>query len=308
MGGGIPLMIPGILDGLAGIKSVELKIHVSGGEESYFQQFDPDEYCPVGVTELKRPKFIAVISSDTLARTLVKRATGHVDGFVIEHHSAGGHNAPPRRGQYGPRDEVDLAKMRELERPFWLAGGCASYDMLEAAKEDGAQGVQVGTAFAYCDESGILPEIKQEVIEKYFSHKLNVETDFNASPTGYPIKLIELDGYEVPHESTRRCDLGYLRSGFASKNGEVSFRCPSAPVAKFVERGGSADLCAGKQCLCNGLLSTIGLGQVRDGEVIPPIVTSGSDFSFLRYLLDSAADSYTAADVVAMLRGERKVS
>jgi type II secretory pathway component GspD/PulD (secretin) len=94
--------------------------------------FDPAEFgTPLLAEPLARPYFLPIISSVSLAQILVKRASGPVDGFVVEAPLAGGHNAPPRgaarfddSGQplYGPRDEVDLQKLRELGRPFWLAG------------------------------------------------------------------------------------------------------------------------------------------------------------------------------------------
>ena len=63
---------------------------------------------------------------------MLRRATGRVDGLVIETPIAGGHNAPPRgklqlnaNGEpiYGERDQVDLAGLRALGVPFWMAGG-----------------------------------------------------------------------------------------------------------------------------------------------------------------------------------------
>lgn len=47
---------------------------------------------------LTRPKFLPIIASNVLAVTLVRKANGRVDGFVIEGPIAGGHNAPPRGG------------------------------------------------------------------------------------------------------------------------------------------------------------------------------------------------------------------
>jgi nitronate monooxygenase len=83
---------------------------------------------------------------------------------VIEGYTAGGHNAPPRgklqvdeRGEaiYGERDTVDLEKIRTLDVPFWLAGGYGSPEKLAEALDAGATGVQAGTAFAFCEESGL---------------------------------------------------------------------------------------------------------------------------------------------------------
>ena len=80
---------------------------------------------------LHRPKFLAIVSSNTLATTMLRRANGRVDGFVIETPTAGGHNAPPRgklqlnaAGEpvYGERDQVNIAEMRAWAfRSGWRA-------------------------------------------------------------------------------------------------------------------------------------------------------------------------------------------
>ena len=99
--------------------------------------------------------FLAIIASNTLATTLLRKSNGKVDGFIIEGPTAGGHNAPPRgkmqmdeAGEpvYGERDIVDLAKIRELGAPFWLAGGFVVPRNCRRLMEAGASGVQVGHA------------------------------------------------------------------------------------------------------------------------------------------------------------------
>jgi hypothetical protein len=68
-----------------------------------------------------------------------------------------------------------------------------------------------------------------------------------------------------------------------------------------VRKGGSLEATDGSTCLCNGLMSTCGLGQFRaDGRREPPIVTSGDYINDLRQLL-VGRDSYSASDVVAHL-------
>ena len=44
-------------------------------------------------------------------------------------------------------------QMVALGVPFWLAGGFATPEKFSAARAAGAYGIQVGTDFAFCDES-----------------------------------------------------------------------------------------------------------------------------------------------------------
>ncbi len=318
MGGGLPLSIPGILDRLSDFEPVELSIHVEDNPQgcNYTQHLDPKAYCSGPFPSLTRPKFLAIISSEIAARMFMRRATGHVDGFIVEDHTAGGHNAPPRKTSshrdgsplcFGERDIPDIEKIRNLGRPFWLAGGCASPEALSTALASGAEGIQVGTVFAYCEESAIMPEIKDEVLHRHLKGTLEVVTDFEASPTGYPFKLIDLgdsvSGGNGDGKRQRLCDLGYLRHLYARSECEVGYRCPSEPGKSYLRKGGCHDLTTGKQCLCNGLLSTIGLGQIRKDMLEPPMVTSGDDFSFVTHLADTSTLAYSARDVIDYLMG-----
>jgi nitronate monooxygenase len=268
---------------------------------------------------IKRPKFLAIISSDVLAKTFVRRASGYTDGFIVEHHTAGGHNAPPRKdrdapdrvNEYGPKDEPDLAAIAEIGRPFWLAGGYATPERINWALEQGATGVQLGSIFATSDESGLTPEIKREIIEKFLDGTLEVRTDFVASPTGFPFKVVNIeDTVGMPDTYAKRgriCDMGYLRDMYAVDENSVGYRCASEPVDDFVAKGGTEERAEGRQCLCNGLMSTIGLGQVREGGVVePPVVTAGDDFSFLPRVLKKGKTSYSANDVLDYLLGVEK--
>ncbi|HAV13441.1 MAG TPA: 2-nitropropane dioxygenase [Opitutae bacterium] len=309
MGGGIPLAIPAVLDALSKSAPVELKVNMVSTvtDQTHLLQFDPSVYPSLCAEALKRPQFIAVISSDILAKTLVKKASGSVDGFVVEHYDAGGHNAPPRReGAYGPRDTCNLEKLIPLGKPFWLAGGCASPQRFREAKALGARGIQVGTAFACSDESGALPEIKRDVIERHRNGTLEVITDFKASPTGYPFKRLVPTDRSVS-EPCRVCDLGYLRHVYEKVDGSIAYRCPAGPRERYLASGGTEAEAEGKHCLCNGLMATIGLGQIRDGQAIPPLITFGENLSFLDSLLQPFETSYTAEQLIAHLRSEVEV-
>lgn len=318
VGAGIPLAIPGVLDKLAKWESVELKLSLEANPDcvDYMQRFNPRDYFVGELPELERPNFLAIIASDTLAKTMIKRAHGRVDGFVIEHWSAGGHNAPPRRvrgadpdapPEYGERDIVDLESVGSLEKPFWLAGSNASPEKLVEAKQKGARGIQVGTAFAFSQESGIISEIKTEVLNKCKAGNLKVRTDFRASPTGFPFKIVELDetisSEETYADRSRICDMGYLRQLYGKSETNIGYRCSSEPEKNYEKKGGKFDTTVGRRCLCNGLMATVGLGQVRDGYTEPPVVTSGDDYSFLPHVTEGDNVEYSATDVIDYLRG-----
>jgi nitronate monooxygenase len=320
MGAGIPLHIPGVLDNLAAGKPAEYKLAVTGAAQGQDTQmhFDPRDYAEGPLPELTRPRFLAIVSSNTLATTMLRRATGRVDGFVIEGPTAGGHNAPPRgklqlseSGEpvYGERDRVNLVEFRELGVPFWLAGGYGRHGRLREALEAGAAGVQVGTAFAFSEESGLRKDLKRALLTQAMTGSAKVFTDPLASPTGFPFKVAQLHGsYSdegVANARTRVCDLGYLREAYATEEGKVGYRCSAEPVANYVAKGGKVEDTVGRKCLCNALMANIGHPQLRkDDTAEPPLVTVGDDLNFVATFLTGGRESYSAADVVASLLGE----
>jgi len=259
---------------------------------------------------LKRPLFLPIISASSLATTLARKATGRVDGFVVEGPTAGGHNAPPRgeprfnddgEPLYGERDVVDLAKIRELGLPFWLAGGTGSAEGMRAALAAGAAGIQVGTMFAYCDESGLTDEIRARVLAAVSAGTVRVRTDPRASSTGYPFKVVEVEGMPSQNDTrVRVCDIGYLRVPYRDATGKLGYRCAAEPVDTFVKKGGDMADTIGRRCLCNGLLSNIGLPQEREEGAELPLVTSGDDLTTLGAFI-AGRSGYSAADVVAHL-------
>ena len=222
----------------------------------------------------------------------------------------GGHNAPPRgeprfssEGEplYGERDVVDLEKIRELGLPFWLAGGTGSPDGLRAALAAGAAGVQVGTLFAYCDESGLAPELRTRVLAAVAEGRVRIHTDPRASPTGYPFKVVLVEGLD--HQDDRRernCDLGYLRMAYRTPSGKLGYRCAAEPVEQYVAKGGDVAETVGRRCLCNGLTANIGQPQRRDAGDEPPLLTSGDDLVSLDLFAHGRA-RYSAADVIDYL-------
>ena len=317
MGGGIPLAIPGILDKLSRWEPVELAVELAAGkpETPPTLAFDPRPWHVGDAPELCRPAFLPIVSSDIVAKTVRRRATGEIQGLVVEHHSAGGHNAPPRRvrgasaddaPRFGPRDEPDIDRIQALGLPFWLGGSYGSPEKLLEARGLGATGVQVGTAFAFCQESGMAGNIKERVIRHVLGALPHARSDFRASPTGYPFKVLPLSGALGDTLGTARkliCDLGYLRDVYVTARGALGYRCPAEPRRAFIAKGGDPAQIPGRVCLCNALLAAIGLGQRRDGGLEPPIVTTGADLGCVRRLAEAFGERFSASDVLSYLRG-----
>ena len=320
MGAGIPAEIPEVLDQLCRHLDVSITLDVlDRGEEKYELKFDPRSIGlgdgPVDSVDLRRPKFLPIVSAATLAKALLRKSPGGIDGFVVEGPIAGGHNAPPRgprqlsdRGEpvYGQRDVVDLEQMKALGVPFWLAGAYASRERFVAAVAAGAHGVQVGTAFAFCEESGLDPELRQRFLANLMRGEGDVFTDPVASPTGFPFKVAALSGTlseEAAYdERPRLCDLGYLRRAYRRPDGRLDYRCPSEPVDDYVRKGGRLEDTVGRKCLCNALVTNLGMGQRRaDGYEELPMLTAGDDIDCVRAFITPDRLSYRARDVVESL-------
>ena len=322
MGAGIPLQIPGLLDMLADHQPVRYRIDMleAAQEDEYHVHFDPQAIFP-GVVEkigrLPRPNFLPIISSVVLAKALIKRATGKINGFIIEGPTAGGHNAPPRGPMlldewgepiYGKKDVVDLNKIKQLGLPFWMAGGYDSPEKLQYALDAGAIGIQVGTAFAFCAESGMDESLKSRIIQKVLDQEIKVHGDPIVSPTGYPFKVVQQEGTlsdpKIFQKRTRLCDIGILRHLYVRADGKVGFRCPAEPDKQYVKKGGEAEDAVERSCLCNNLLSTAGyIHHRKDGYAEPPIVTAGDGLLGIGKYIKSGHHSYTAQDVLDYLTG-----
>lgn len=312
MGAGIPREIPGALDRLARHEPAALRFEVEGlpADREERLTFAPRDFWQGEPPSLARPQFLAIIASNSLATMLARKANGRVDGFVVEGPTAGGHNAPPRgqpsynaRGEptYGERDVVDLDKLVELGIPFWLAGGSGRAGALRSAQAAGAAGIQVGTLFAYAEESGLAPGLKRDVLAHVARGEVDVRTDPRASPTGYPFKVVQWPGAPDATDRERICDLGYLRVAYHRDDGRIGYRCASEPEADYVAKGGDLEETVGRRCLCNALTADIGMGQTRDGGTEEPaLITSGDDLVTMREFLGTRT-TYRAAEVISHL-------
>lgn len=321
MGAGIPRDIPALLDDLAQHRPVSLRVPLvgDGAADAATLTFDPATLWPPGASPpaLRRPPFLAIVASATLAKALAREESTRPDGFIIEGPTAGGHNAPPRGRakvdasgelRYGPRDTVDPGDVAELGLPFWLAGGYGNAGGLRRALEVGASGVQIGTLFALCADSGMAETHRRALLDEIRAGGVRVRTDPLASPTGFPFKIAMLESTlsdeDVLADRRRICDLGFLSEAYARPDGRIGYRCPAEPLEDYVRKGGAREDTEGRVCLCNALTSTAGLPQRRAGSYVEPaIVTLGDGLDQVEGLLARHGGRFTAADVIDYVRG-----
>jgi NAD(P)H-dependent flavin oxidoreductase YrpB (nitropropane dioxygenase family) len=317
IGAGIPTEIPRLLTALAHGEPGEVSVTVADARpgERQVVRIAPAALAGGTPPETIRPLLLAIVSSAVLAAYLARDEVSTPDGFVLETAVAGGHSAPPRgrmrlneegEPEYGERDEIDVARVAALGLPFWLAGGQAGSDALGAARSAGAAGIQVGTAFALCRESGLDSGVRQAMVAEALAGTLAVRNKPYSSPAGFPFKTVDWPGSlsddDVFAGRTRLCDLGYLRSPFRRDDGGIGYRCAAEPVVTYVRKGGLPDETLGRRCLCNGLTATVGLAQ-RRGDIgpEPQLLTLGKDVTFITDLVARAGTNFAAADVVAHL-------
>ncbi len=324
VGAGNPKDIPEIVSRLSRHEPVQLALRVQGltsADAEVGVRFDPADLHEGHPPPVMRPAFLAIVASADLAVGLAE-LPDPPDGYIVEAPSVGGHNAPPRGprrtdelGQpiYDERDDVDIAQLRAIGKPFWLAGSYGSPERLEQAVADGAAGVQLGTAFAFCEESGLVPDLKQQIMAQVADGSVDVRSDWRASPTGFPFRIVQVEGTlsddRVYEDRRRVCDLGALRVPYKTDGGSLAYRCPAEPLRAYTEvKGGRPGNTDGRLCLCNGLLATAGLAQIRPKAAYeePALVTAGSDFSAVRAMtarLRPGSRFYTAGDVIDYMSG-----
>ena len=331
VGAGNPEGLPAICSRLANHEAVSSDLLVLYREtgEAFSVPFDPRRVADgkLAVKPLRRPAFLAIVSLENLVQALAQSPSEAPDGFVIEHHTAGGHNAGPQgplvkdslgQPQYGQADEPDLRSIRQAGLPFWLAGGYGTQAGLQRALAAGATGIQVGTVFALTQESGMKATYRSAILEalgKTPDDAALVRTTL-FSPTGFPFKVVQLAGTladEAVYTSRPRvCDIGLLQQLGLGKPGtdgarRLFQRCPAAPVEGFVNKRGLEHNAQDRRCLCNGLLACVGLGQVaeRKGERFdePAIVTLGNHLDGVRRLSRNGQTPYWVHDVVEDILG-----
>jgi nitronate monooxygenase len=318
MGAGIPRHIPKVIDDIMAGNEVSYPVSVINHPQKVeYIRFKPVEFFGEKLPKMIRPLFLPIVSSPVLAEFLNRKCAGKIDGFVVEASTAGGHNAPPRgvlkldsEGEpiYGKDDIIKPEEFVKIGLPFWLAGSFASPESFEKALSQGATGIQVGTIFAFCEDSGIVSLLKTTALALIYRGEASVHTSAVASPTGFPIKVFCLYGTmydkKIYNARKRNCSLGYLRKP-VWQDGEIIFRCRAEPVAEYVRKGGKATDTEGCMCICAGLCATVG---AREGET--PFVTAGDDLDPVWACINrgrrkrSPFYSYSARDAISYIRGK----
>ncbi|MCB1190084.1 MAG: nitronate monooxygenase [Leptospiraceae bacterium] len=334
VGAGNPDGLPQMCSMLANHQDVQIELNVLYKEagEKFVLPFCPKDIDEGKLTTkpLKRPTFLAIVSLHDLAIALSKSSSLPPDGFVIENYRAGGHNANPVEGifkkdalgqpLYGEKDIANLEVIKGLNLPYWLGGGYGNGLKLKEALETGANGVQVGSLFALCEESGMRSEHKAAIFQELKKGKddISIVRTTMYSPTGFSFKVALLEGTladkEVYENRNRTCDIGLLHQFGLSKPDESKMRkmfqrCPAAPVNGFIKNRGIERNTEEKRCLCNGLLAAVGLPQVAkdvNGNAMdePSIVSLGENLQGIRELSRNGQIHYSCADVIDYITGD----
>jgi nitronate monooxygenase len=288
--GDIALEMPAVLDRLSRHQPAEIKLALQDpAAHPHLCAFDPSllfGFRP----PTPRPRLMPIVSSASQAK-LLQQSAGSIDGFIV-------HLTPDG-------EEIDLAAIRALKLPFYLSGGYGTRAGLARARKDGAAGIQVSTLFAFCEESGLRPDLKQSVIAKCLNGWPRVFTDQEASPTGDLLKILELSGTlgNAVERAPRACDLGYFREAYELPDGKLAWRCSAELPDAYTRKGGSSET-NGRKCICNALSASVGLGQKRRSGEEPPLITCDSSPELITHLLQPGANAYDCAAVIDFLSEE----
>ncbi len=287
-GAGVPMELPDIVRRVRAGEDLEYLPLTGTGTHARLTIIRDDTAALLSA--MPAPRMIPILSNYAFCKRIVdiwakEHGGARPFAFVLENHAAGGHNAPPRnKTAFTEQDDVDhyFDKVKALGVPIYVAGAFANGATrgdLEAWIARGAYGIQVGSRFALCTDSGMRADLRERIIAANANASLHVETSAVMSPTGYPLKVVPLSGTIAEpaiHAARERiCNRLYLaQSHFetgADGTVEETYLCPSMPEDQYARLGGDRAETAGRVCLCNGLLSAAGYYS----DIEPPILTLG---------------------------------
>jgi len=289
-------ILPAVLDRLAlgQPSTVPVDLAEPSASEILTCGFDPAFLGEVPPPALKRPRLLVFVDSPEQAAAVFLRAGGRIDGFVWECRSA---TVPAA---------LDRDHLRSLGLPFWLGGLAVTRESLTTARQVGAVGLRVSAPFIFCEESALDAQLKRRVLSRLREPASNLRTAVLPAPVGPPLEVLELDGTAadatVFGDRARLCDVGYFRQAYRRTDGTIGYRCPGEPLVHHVAKGGDPAVASRQICVCNSLLASIGLGQLRpDGETERALIPFGEELRHLEPLLPPAGTAFRAADVIRWL-------
>ena len=136
---------------------------------------------------------------------------------------------------YGPRDEVDLAKVAALGLPFWLAGGQATPERLPRRRTPARPASRSAPRSRSARTPGMDPTLRAPRARPGAPRRaLTVFTDPLASPTGFPFKVVAARRNALRgRRRTRRAS-----AGATSATSATSTRAPTATGLPLPRRAG----------------------------------------------------------------------
>jgi NAD(P)H-dependent flavin oxidoreductase YrpB (nitropropane dioxygenase family) len=286
-GAGVPMEVPDIVAKLRAGEDLSYT-PLTGGTSHVHLKIAQDNPAPL-LSKFAPPKLLPILSNFAFPKRLLdtweKNYGATPFAFVLENHAAGGHNAPPRnKSEFTQQDDLEsyFDKVVALGVPVYVAGDCrngGTRDDYEYWLSRGAYGLQVGSRFALCTDSGMRAELREKIIASNRDGQTRIETSPRFSPTGYPLKFADLEGTladpEIANSRRRICNRGYLLQSHFTQNEDgtqtETYLCPAMPAGQYTRAGGDEADLDGRICLCNALFSTAGFYTDKE----PPLVTLG---------------------------------
>lgn len=280
-GAGVPMELEEIVDSIRAGKTELSFDPLYGTTTPVSFEFNREVVEYLRGCRYRRPKLIPILSNYAFCRKIVKKWRIPPDFIILEDWKAGGHNQNPRNkvehsdvsdGIETYFDEVLTLGVRVVVAGGFEYGGNRT-DFLYWRRR-GAWGIQVGSRFALCKESGWDRKWRDLIIQMNRRGETVIMTDHEASPTGFAIKVVVVPGTlsdpEVYNRRERSCLYGCLRRGHTfvdPETGETrtTLICPAMPLSMYQRlcpdktREECLKECGGQVvCLCSALLATIG--------------------------------------------------
>ena len=278
MGAGIPREIPGVLDALARASSRRASSSTSRARRTRRRRassFDPREHWPSRSAPLRRPRFLAIVSAHSLATMLARKATGRVDGFVVEGRPRAGttrrraascSSTPDGEPSTASATSSTSAKIRELGLPFWLAGGAGTPEAAGGARR--GRGRRAGRHAVR-----VLRRVRAHADAQ--APRAGARRDGDVAYAHRPARVT--DGLSVQGRAAGRHARDRTTRASASATSAFCARriarrraarlsLPRRAGRRYVAKGGDIADTVGRRCLCNGLTANIGQPQRARGR------------------------------------------